>query len=101
MVPALRFVVVFMSLLRVCGLRLLGDAEAAGLDVRLGLHCTSPFVCAGVVDPAFISVSGLRRVQQTTMMPAFRFDFVFMVVISFHSHRRGIGPKSIIVIRRL
>jgi len=35
------------------------------------------------------------------MMPAFRFVLVFMVLISFHLHRREIGPKSIIAIRRL
>jgi len=51
------------------------------------------------MDPAFIQ-SLARRPQQTTMMPAFRFVLVFMILISFHLHRREIGPESIIAIAR-
>ena len=70
MVPALRFVLICMSLLLLLG--------------------------AGSDGPAPSFSHWLGRPQQTTMMPAFRFVLVFMILISFHLHRLEIGPKSII-----
>src|SRR6185369_1351612 len=81
-------------------LTLLFENDGAGAEIGLDLHVTSPFVGGRVrrTRPSFSHWLG--RPQQTTMMPAFRFVLVFMILISFHLHRREIGPESIIAIAR-